>query len=217
LRLSDVNALGNPSSAGTRPIELAGGSLETRVTAGGNISTATTVSGNSTILPGRGSSGAGVADSFGTLSINGSQLIVTPGVNLSSGSTGEVDFTTGSLTGNATLNVANSATVNALIALSGAIGETGSRSLTKSGNGQLILNGKSSYGGGTTVTGGTLTVNGGSTSDSSSGTGSGAVSIGTGATLAQAADGLAEMSRLTLERSRCSPTAPLSRSAERSL
>jgi autotransporter-associated beta strand protein len=62
-------------------------------------------------------------------------------------------------------------------------GAATSLALSKAGSGKLTLTGKSTYGGGTTVTGGTLLVNGGSTGDSSSGTGSGTVSVSSGATL----------------------------------
>jgi autotransporter-associated beta strand protein len=157
LQLTDVNALGNPSSGGTRPIELNGGTLQTRVTAGGAFSTATTVSGATTIQPGRGSSGAGVTDSFGTLSIGAFQLTVSPGENLSASSTAEASFGATTLTGNATFDVENGGSVNGLVTLSGIVSDSpAGKTLTKTGSGTLTVSGANTYAGDTTVSAGTL-------------------------------------------------------------
>ncbi|MCX5675298.1 MAG: autotransporter-associated beta strand repeat-containing protein [Planctomycetota bacterium] len=62
----------------------------------------------------------------------------------------------------------------AAITFSGAIGNTGSQPVAKSGEGTLVLSGANTYNGGTTVSAGTLLVN----NTTGSGTGTGAVTVG---------------------------------------
>jgi autotransporter-associated beta strand protein len=160
LRLSDINALGNPNNTSAqRPIELAGGTLETRVTAGGPFTTNTTVTGNAAILANIGTAGAGTTDTFGTLSIGSSQLDIGTGANVTSG-TMSVNFTSTTLSGNATLNVTNGATAATQVS-PGPIGETGGpRSLTKTGTGTLLLAATNTYSGNTTNAGGKILITG---------------------------------------------------------
>ncbi|MSU56718.1 MAG: hypothetical protein EXS35_00800 [Pedosphaera sp.] len=155
LRLTDANALGNPGSTSQRPIELAGGTLDLRVTTGSTFSTNTTVSANALVLANRGSSGAGVTHNLGTLSIGANTLSIGPGGNVTSGTEG-LTFGATTLSGNATFEVTNSASAAMQVTLV-AVGETGgTRSLTKTGNGTLILGTASTYSGDTTISAGTL-------------------------------------------------------------
>ncbi len=173
LRLSDINSLG---ASATKAIELAGGTLETRVSAAGTYSTATTVSGNATIKPNQANVGSD--HGFGTLSIGNVTLLVSPGSQVTGGTTETNTFTTTTLTGNATFDVANNGTRSMKVVL-GAVGETGGpQSLTKTGDGQLEITGAGTYTGSTTVSGGTVLV-----SSSGSLAAESAVAVSAGATL----------------------------------
>ena len=139
------NALGSSSTRNT--ITLAGGALELANNTGqtfGSTSRITTVSGNATIRSDRLAAGAGVTHTLGPLRIGAQTLSVSPGAIVTSGTAG-MTFGATTLSGNATFNVVNSGSANAQLTL-GAVGQSGgARSLTKTGNGTLLLNGAGSY------------------------------------------------------------------------
>ena len=155
---TSANALGNSSTRNT--ITLAGGALELANNTGltfGSTSRITTVTGNATIRSDRLTAGAGVAHRLGTLRIGAQTLSVTTGTNTTSGTAGTT-FGATTLLGNATFSVVNGGSANAQMTL-GAVGQSGgTRSVTKTGSGTLLLNGAGSYTGGTTLSQGALTL-----------------------------------------------------------
>jgi autotransporter-associated beta strand protein len=155
---SNANALG--SNATRNAITLAGGALELANNTGltfGSTSRVTTVTGNATIRSDRIAAGAGVTHTLGPLRIGDQTLSVTAGSLVNSGTAGiTVGATT--LSGSATFNVVNGSSASAQLTL-GAIGQSGgARSVTKSGDGVLRLNGAASYTGSTTLNQGTVTL-----------------------------------------------------------
>ena len=82
---------------------------------------------------------------------------MTAGTNATSGTAGTT-FGATTLLGNATLNVVNSGSAGAQLTLGAVSQSGGTRSLAKSGNGTLRLNGAGSYTGGTTLSQGALTL-----------------------------------------------------------
>ena len=82
---------------------------------------------------------------------------MTAGANATNGTAGTT-FGATTLSGNATFDVVNSGSANAQLTL-GAVGQTGgAQSLTKTGNGTLLLNGAGNYTGGTTLSQGAITL-----------------------------------------------------------
>ena len=82
---------------------------------------------------------------------------MTPGAFVTSGTAG-VTFGATTLSGNPTFNVVNSGSANAQLTL-GAVGQSGgARSLTKTGDGTLLLNGAGNYTGSTTLGQGAITL-----------------------------------------------------------
>ena len=147
--------LGNASALGTAavPLTLNGGTLHLAVN-GGVHAHNTTVSGNATITSDRSTGGSGVTNTLGPLGIGAQILSVTAGTNVTSG-TAVTAFGATTLSGNATFDIVST---NAQLTL-GAVEEPGgARSLTKTGNGTLRLNGAGSYTGGTTLSQGAITL-----------------------------------------------------------
>ena len=152
------NALGNSSTR--NPITLAGGALELANNAGqlfGSSSRITTVSGNATIRSDRLAAGGGVNHSLGPLRIGGQTLSVAPGSLVTSGTAG-MTFGATTLSGNPTFDVVTGGNASAQLTL-GAVGQSGgTRSVSKTGDGTLRLNGAGSYTGSTTLTQGAITL-----------------------------------------------------------
>jgi autotransporter-associated beta strand protein len=158
LRLGDLNALGNPGGSSPRPITLLGGVFEPAVSSGGTYGNPVSVAANSAVVGNRISSGAGVTQTLGALTVGNHTLAVGTGGNVTSG-TGTLAFGSTTLAGDATFHVTNGVAATTTLTL-GAIGESGgSRSLTKSGNGTLSLASASSYSGGTVLSAGILAIN----------------------------------------------------------
>jgi len=155
---TNANALGNNATRNT--ITLAGGALELANNTGlafGPSTRKTTVSGNTTIRSDLLTNGVGVTHTLGTLNIGTQTLSVAAGAFVTNGTAG-ITFGATTLSGNATFDVVNSGSANAQLTL-GAVGQSGgARSLTKTGNGTLRLNGAGSYTGGTTLSRGAITL-----------------------------------------------------------
>ena len=157
LRLGSATALGTTAT----PLILKGGSLDLAL----NTSVSaypTTVAAGSTITTGRATAGAGVTQTLGTLSANGSTLVVnTQDTTVTSGTAG-LTFGSTTLTGNPTFNVVNGTAAATVLTL-GALDDTGTpRSLTKTGSGTLTLGSAATSltnGTAVTVSGGTLNSN----------------------------------------------------------
>lgn len=110
---------------------------------------------NATIHNERMTAGAGVANSFGALTVSGPYTLnVTAGTNVTGG-TASVAFGAASLAGGTTFNVVNPVAGGTSVLSVGAISGA-TASVTKEGSGQLTIGGVCSYTNGTTVNGGTL-------------------------------------------------------------
>ncbi len=155
---TNANALGNSTSRNN--ITMAGGVLELANNTGltfGSTSRITTITGNATIRSDRLTTGAGVTHTMGILHIGAQTLSVTAGAFVNSGTAG-ITFGTTTLSGNATFDIFNSGSVNAQLIL-GAVGQSGgARSLIKTGNGTLVLNGAGNNTGGTILSQGEITM-----------------------------------------------------------
>ncbi|MCW5555849.1 MAG: PASTA domain-containing protein [Verrucomicrobiae bacterium] len=150
--------LGNASALGTSavPLTLNGGTLHLALNGSVNAHN-TTVGDNAIIVSDRSTAGSGVTNTFGPLGIGMQILSVTAGANATSGTAG-VTFGATTLSGHATFEVVNGGSAGTRLTL-GAIGESGgARSVTKTGNGTLLLNGAGSYTGGTTLSEGVITL-----------------------------------------------------------
>ena len=193
LRATSASSLGS----GTL-LTISGGTLELANDADLALNRITTVSGAGTIKSDRATSGAGLTQTLGTLSIGANTLTIDKGSNVSSGTAG-ITFGAVTLTGAPTFTVNTGAlltlasisgTNNNLFfggagdtTVSGIIGNTGggtsSGTLNKSGTGTLLLSVNNSYSGTTNITGGTIKMGAGQATS----LGSGAVSIGVSGTL----------------------------------
>jgi len=155
---TNANALGNSNTRNT--ITMAGGVLELANNTGltfGSTSRITTVTGNATIRSDRLTTGAGVTHTMGMLRIGALILTVTAGALVNSGIAG-ITFGATTLSGNATFDIFNSGSANAQLIL-GVVGQSGgTRSLIKSGDGTLILNGAGNNTGGTELSQGEITM-----------------------------------------------------------
>ncbi len=157
------NALGGATLA------LNGGTLEifsnnTRT----NNNATTTVIGESMVRSAREAEGAGLSHVMGALQLGSSTLTVTAN-ELNTSGTVDVTFGNTTLSNDATLEVVNNIAGATTRLTLGAVGETGgARGLTKTGNGQLLLNANNTYSGATVVSAGSLTIGaGGSVGNSS--------------------------------------------------
>lgn len=174
-------ALGSGSST----LTLNGGQLTFGGNAATNYSRNTTVGGDAEIFNNNSTSNGGQSYSFGTLSMGAHTLTVNRNDRQETASPGNITFGATTLTGNGTFEVGdhgtNPAGLNQLTL--GAVGESGgSRNLTKTGAGTLILTGANSYTGVTDVQAGTLEL--GASSDLA---GTSSIQVATGATLDVAA------------------------------
>ena len=171
LQLNHTNAItfGN--------LVLSGGKVQTGVDSGGIFTSGTTSVADGTIQPGRSTSGSGVSNYFGDLSV--STMTVQPGSNLLAGSTADLGFGNTQLPdGDAIIQVQNNASVSARVTLSGIVsaGFGSAGGLVKAGNGTLVLTADNSYTGHTVVSNGTLKVS----NPTGTATGSGVVRIFSG-------------------------------------
>ena len=128
LRATNASALGAGAlSVGTATLQLAG---DSSLAFGRN----TTASGVATFQIDRLTPGAGVTHSLGTLAIATATLAVTPGTNVTSGTSG-LTFGATTISGNSTFNTA----ADTVLTL-GSLGSTATaRTITKSGAGTLVL------------------------------------------------------------------------------
>ena len=154
--LGSITGLG--TTAGT--ITLNGGTLDL-ATDSSVAAYPVTVTANSTLSSSKATAAsAGITHLLGNLSLNPSTLSVTSGANVATNSDYGLAFSTTTLTGNATLDVANNGSGTGTVTLINAVGETGgARTLTKQGAGTLAFSGPNTLTGGVTLTLGTLTVN----------------------------------------------------------
>jgi len=161
-------------------LTLDGGTLEVfSNTSRTNANTTTIVLSDSTVLASRNSSAAGVEHVLGTLQLGSSKLTVQANAANTSGTAGVI-FGTTTLSNNATLEVVNNGVGASVTQLTlGAVGETGgARGLTKTGDGQLLLNANNTYSGATVVSAGSLIIGAGGSVGSSS-----VLDVASGATL----------------------------------
>ncbi|MES2308456.1 MAG: autotransporter domain-containing protein [Verrucomicrobiota bacterium] len=129
----------------------------------------TTVSGNFTVNAGRQTAGAGITNTFGTLSIGSNTLTVSNNDGVATSGTSTIVYGATTLTGNSTFNVVNGALATVVLNL-GAIGDGGSAyGVTKTGTGTLTLSGANTYSGGTTLSAGTIKLSGAGTLGATSG------------------------------------------------
>lgn len=138
LQLAVAGALGGSSGTTT----LNGGALSAR------NNTATTFTGpvnlsvvaNSSLVSDRSSLSTGVTHTFGTLSIAGQTLTVTPGPNANGGTAG-ITVGNATLTGNPTFAVADAGGANGKLTTGSILGGGVARTITKSGAGDLSITG----------------------------------------------------------------------------
>ena len=131
LRLNIANALNTSAAA---PLNLNGGTLSLGVTAGATYGgTATTVGGSATVESDRLTTGAGVTQTLGTLSIGNFQLNVTVGANVNTGTAGVTFGTTTLSASTPTFDVPTGANLTL-----GAL--TGGFDFRKQNSGQITLN-----------------------------------------------------------------------------
>ena len=182
---ANTSALGASSSA----LTLGGSTLDIQ-TNSSITAYNTTVSQNSTISSNLASSGAGINQTLGTLTIGNKTLTVTKGSNVTSGTAGLTFGATSIITPNATFSVGSGASLTlgsvsgvgcdfnvdgaGNTNITGIIGTT-SGTLTKSGTGILTLSGQNTYTGATSISAGSVVVG------NASALGAGAVTVsGTG-------------------------------------
>jgi fibronectin-binding autotransporter adhesin len=166
----------NAAAMGTASLILNSGTLalvrNNNTTYGNNV----TVGGDVSVMSGRtGGEGAGINMTLGTLAIGNQTLTVGAGDQVTSG-TARSTFGATTLSGAAVFNVTNNVANVASRLVLGAVGGAG-QSLTKTGDGELLLSGANTYTGTTTVDSGLLLITG----DSSAATG--ALTVNAGAIL----------------------------------
>ncbi|MFZ9201321.1 MAG: autotransporter-associated beta strand repeat-containing protein [Opitutales bacterium] len=113
-----------------------------------------------TVTMDRSTAGAGIANTFQGLDVRGAYTVnFTGGANITSG-TNQINFTTGTLWGNTTLNISNPAAGTNVVNFSSAISDVmGPRSLTKTGTGTLQLSAANNLSGGIILSAGQLNIN----------------------------------------------------------
>ena len=147
-------------SAVSQTVTLNGGNLA--LATDGSVSAyPTSVTAASTITSDKATTAsAGITHTLGTLALGGTTLSINSGGNVSANSAFGVTFGATTLSGDATVSVANNGSGTGTLTLA-AVGETGARSLTKAGAGLLVFTGANNFTGGVTLANGTLTVNSG--------------------------------------------------------
>lgn len=148
-----TRATGGSSSLGAGTLTLGGGGLTLVNDTALNYGRNTALTASSTITQERATAGAGVVHTFGTLSAGTATFALNVGPNVISG-TAEVAYGATTLTGNLTTAIGT----NAQLTL-GPLTSTAARTLTKTGNGTLLLGSTA----GTLITGSALVVNNGTT------------------------------------------------------
>jgi autotransporter-associated beta strand protein len=145
-----------------------------------NTSASVSVLGDSTLIVNRGANLGSITHLMGDLSAGAGKLRVESGSLITGTSTAEVIFGSTTLTDNATFEVVNNGIGTTVTQLTlGAVGETGgARGLTKTGDGQLLLNANNTYSGATVVSAGSLIIGAGGSVGSSS-----VLDVASGATL----------------------------------
>jgi autotransporter-associated beta strand protein len=162
--------------AGSSTLTLNGGQLTFGSNNPRNFGRNTTVGGDVELNNNNSQNNNAQSYTFGTLAMGAHTLSVTAqgGTN---GNEGNILFGATTLSGSPVFNVATRTNNHLRL---GAVSESGgSHGITKTGVGMLILNGNSTYSGGTTVSEGTLLVN----NTDGSGTGTGSVTVASGAVL----------------------------------
>jgi autotransporter-associated beta strand protein len=113
-----------------------------------------------TVTLDRSTAGAGITNTFQGLDVRGAYTVnFTAGANITSG-TNQINFTTGTLWGNTTLNISNPTVGSNVVNFSSAISDVmGPRSLTKTGTGTLQLSSANTFSGGLVLSAGQLNIN----------------------------------------------------------
>src|SRR5438067_1511123 len=154
---------GSSNALGQGTLSLGGGILQLAHASTTSLSRNTTVTANAQITSDRSTSGNGFTYTFGTLSIGAQTLTIAGGTSVTGGTAG-VTFGATTLTGNATFSTTNPAGGGTTVLTLGAVADGGSAfSLTKSGNGTLVLANANTYTGTTTISVGTLQLGSGAT------------------------------------------------------
>jgi autotransporter-associated beta strand protein len=155
LKASNTSAFG--TTAGT--LTLGGGTLDLATNT--SISAYNTnVTASSTIASDKATAAsAGITHTLGTLAIGTSTLTINSGANVSANSAYGVAFGATTISGDATVSVANNGTATGTLTL-GALTNGGSGSLTKTGAGTLAFSSTGNFNANLTLTAGTLALNG---------------------------------------------------------
>ncbi|MBW8782084.1 MAG: autotransporter-associated beta strand repeat-containing protein [Verrucomicrobia bacterium] len=155
LKASSTSAFG--TTAGT--LTLGGGTLDLATnTSIGAYNTNVTAS--STIASDKATAAsAGITHTLGTLAIGTSTLTLNSGTNVSANSAYGVAFGATTISGDATVSVANNGTATGTLTL-GALTNGGSGSLTKTGAGTLAFSSTGNFNANLTLAAGTLALNG---------------------------------------------------------
>lgn len=140
LELANATALGSDP---TQSLTLAGGTLSARLGLATNFTGSPgnqlVVTADSTILSDRTSASAGLAYTFGGLSMAGQTLTIAPGPNATSG-TASIIVGTATLSGNPNFHIETSGAFGRL-ELTTLDGGASPRTITKTGGGELAING----------------------------------------------------------------------------
>ena len=153
---TSANALGGASVA----LQLGGGILQLTSASGLSFSNNTTIAGNVLVLSDRGAVGAGVTNTFGTLSLSGTLLNINNG-QTSSGASG-LTFGATTLTGGSTILSATYGSGTNLITMASLDGSGANAGLVVGGSGNVTVTGTTGLGSGnlTKFNNGTLTFGG---------------------------------------------------------
>ena len=143
LSTGTLRATTSASSLGSGSLALGGGTLELAADSGLVFNRNTTLSASTTVKSDRATSGAGVTQTLGTLSIGAQTLTVAAGANVASGTAG-LTFGTTTLSAAATFDVGTTTNLT-LGALAGNV------NFTKTGVGTLTLNTASTRSSGSSI------------------------------------------------------------------